>query len=181
MDSIQRILQGDRTIYADIIQWYSGDVLRLCYSLLWDTEESKDVFQETLLRLIQTVQAGNLRSANGSIKGFLLKTARNLCIDRLRKRVRFDSYEDEDIQHDSHLRTERTPDLVLEENNFQESFEYALSQLGDIQRIVIVLHELNQETHQEIANTLNLSVDAVKAQLSRARSKMRILLKPYWE
>ena len=176
---IKRMLQGDPACFDDITAWYADDVLRLCYGLLWDRQEAEDTFQEVLLRLIQTVKKGRFRKSNGSIKGFLMQTARNLCIDQLRKRVDFRSIDDTEIQRHSHMRTFHSPDRALDEDRFQTAFEESLAKLSDAQRTILVLSELNGESHQVIAAALNLSTDCVKTHLYRARKKMRILLEPY--
>ncbi len=178
---IQRLQDGDPSCFHDIIAWYADDVLRLCYELLWDAEEAKDVLQETLLRFVQTVQKGRLRSENGSIKGLLMTTARNLCINRLRRTVRFRPLGETDATLNVHLQDVRTPDCAAADFQFEEAFEVALSQLTDAQRIVLVLHKLNGESQRTIAGTLGCSVDCVKAHLARARKKMRVLLQPFLE
>ncbi|RJP19329.1 MAG: RNA polymerase sigma factor [Candidatus Omnitrophota bacterium] len=179
-DLIQRLLRDDPTGFDDIITWYSADVMRLCYALLWDREEARDVLQETLFRLIDTVKQKRLRSSNGSIKGFLLTTARNLCIDKLRRKVNFASIDDEEEAIQDILPHEtNAPDRALDEQRFQTAFSSALARLTDAQRTVMVLHELNGESQAEIAANLHLSPDCVKTHLYRARRAMRILLQPF--
>jgi RNA polymerase sigma-70 factor, ECF subfamily len=54
--------------------------------------------------------------------------------------------------------------------------ERALSQLPDHQRVVVVLHDVEGFTHQEIARQLGIASGTAKATLSRARSTLRRLL-----
>jgi len=54
--------------------------------------------------------------------------------------------------------------------------ERALSQLPDRQRIVVVLHDVEGFTHEEIARQLGIATGTAKATLSRARSTLRRLL-----
>ena len=87
-DLITRIQTNDPACFKDIVSWYAADVLRLAYFLLQNRSEAEDVFQEAAIRLIRQARNGALRAQNGSIKGFLMKCARNICIDRLRKQKR---------------------------------------------------------------------------------------------
>ena len=54
--------------------------------------------------------------------------------------------------------------------------ERALSQLPDHQRVVVVLHDIEGYTHDEIARQLGIATGTAKATLSRARSALRRLL-----
>ncbi|MFH1739687.1 MAG: RNA polymerase sigma factor [bacterium] len=176
---IERMLEGDRTSFDDIVAWYSADVLRLCCLLLREPEEARDVAQESYLRLVELVKKKKFRTRNGSIKGFLITTARNLCIDRLKKRIHFCSVDEEHEISDTRFVDTYSPDAAMEETRLRSAFEKALTHLNDAQRAILILHELNGESQQNIANELKLSLNAVRTQLCRARRKMRILLTPY--
>ncbi|MFH1738743.1 MAG: RNA polymerase sigma factor [bacterium] len=180
-DLTRRMLRGDRTSFDDVVSWYSGDILCLCYALLWDRDEAQDVLQEAMLRLVRMVKERRFRGSNGSVKGFLMTAARNCCIDRLRRKREFRSIDEDDPFTPPQLRETFTPDIAADESRFQCAFEQALSHLTDAQRTVLVLHELNGESQQAIAKSLNISVDSVKIRLCRARRKLRILLEPYRE
>ncbi len=180
-DLTRRMLQGDRTSFDDIVSWYSADILRLCYALLWDRDEAEDVLQEAMLRLVRMVKERRFRGSNGSVKGFLMTAARNCCIDRLRRKREFCSIEEDEPFTHTQLRETFTPDIAADESRFQCAFEEALSHLTDAQRTVLVLYELNGESQQAIAKSLNVSVDCVKTHLCRARRKLRVLLEPYRE
>ena len=54
--------------------------------------------------------------------------------------------------------------------------ERALGQLPDHQRVVVVLHDIEGFTHEEIARQLGIASGTAKATLSRARSVLRRLL-----
>ncbi|RJP33859.1 MAG: RNA polymerase sigma factor [Candidatus Omnitrophota bacterium] len=178
-DLIQRMLNGDPASFHDIIAWYADDVLRLCFLLLRDEEEARDIFQESLLKLAQMVKQGRFRTANGSIKGFLLTTARNLSLNRLRKHLRYEPIPEEDDVHSPELVNSYSPLQATNDARFESRFDAALAQLTDLQRTVIVLHELNGESTENIADTLDLTVENVRMHLCRARKHMRRILAPF--
>lgn len=178
---IQRMMEGDSSCFDDIIAWYAQDVLRLCVMLLGDRDEAKDILQEILLRLLRTAKTGKLRLHNGSIKGFLLTVARNLCVDKLKKRKNFYSLNDEQISERFFISPESTPNEALDEIRFQNIFHRQLAQLSDIQRTIFVLRKLKGDSFKEIAATLCISVDSAKKHFYRALGILRILLKPYVE
>jgi RNA polymerase sigma-70 factor (ECF subfamily) len=176
---IERMLAGDATSFDDIVRWYAGDVLRLGYLLLHDPEEARDVLQESLIRLVRLVKEGRFRTQNGSIKGFLLVTARNLCLDRLKRKITTFEVDEELMEVPERLIERTTPDRVADQERFQDAFEQALMALSDLERTVLVLHEVHGENNQSIAAELHLTVNAVTTHLCRARRKLRMILEPY--
>lgn len=166
---IDRMLDGDRTSFNDIVAWYAGDVLRLCIMLLRRREDAEDVLQESMLRLVKQVKAGRFRKQNGSIKGFLLQTARNLCIDKLRKKSGFLTSTDDYIIEKISVHESDTPAQATDAKRLEDEFQKALGQLNDSQRTVFVLHELNGEPYKQIAQSLDISVEAVRKHMFRAR------------
>ena len=178
-DLVTRMLHGDHTAFEDVITWYAEEVLRLSYWLLRDRQEAEDVLQESLLSLARLVKAGKLRKSNGSIKGFLLRCARNLCIDRLRKKPAFSSIDEEDAVSESQLQVNDLPSRAVETSRFYAELEKSLDKLSDRQRTIFILYELNGESYQEIAETLRVSIEYVRKNLYRARRKLETDLAPF--
>ncbi len=174
----ERMMRGDRSCYEEIVALYADDVYRLCYVLLWNREEAQDVLQEALLRLVRLVQQGRFRTADGSIRGFLMTAAKNLCLNRLRSRVNF--YELEAVEPVSvEAADTMTPDRVADAARFAAEFDNALGRLPALQRAAWVLFAMNGESYADIAKALNVSVSNVRISLHRARRKMRLFLEQY--
>lgn len=181
MSFAQRLSAGDPSSYEELLDGCSEDILRLANLILRDADEARDVLQESVLRLIRQAREGRLRSVNGSIPGFLIVTARNQCIDRIKKRMRLKPIEDEEESRDCRFADWRTPSVVAFESQFEEAFGRALDRLNPIQRAILVLRELNGESPADIAQSLGLSVENVRMHLCRARKKMREILEPFVE
>ena len=178
-DIVDRMLRGEASGFDDVVAWYSEDVLRLCYLMLRDREEALDAFQDVMFRFVERVRSGRFQSRDGSIKGFLLTCARNLCIDRLRGRKNFLSFVEDVPSGEPSLRNTRTPDRVADEARLQAAFLDALSQLTDSQRTVLVLFDVKGDSYKEIAEALDISIGKVKTDLHRARRKLRRILEPF--
>lgn len=179
-DLIQRIRSSDGGSFDDIVSLYAENLYRLCVLLLQDRDEAKDIVQETLFRFIRSVQEKKFRSANGSIKGYLNRIARNLCLDRIKQRYKFREGDEESIETSFEALDTNTPDRVTDESRLETHFAHALSRLTPLQRTILILHEVNEESYEDIARTLNLTVNNVRTHLWRARETMRRLLAPYW-
>ena len=130
-DLIERMLTGDPASFETILDWYSDDILRLAYALLRDEEEAKDVLQEAMFSLAEVFGQERFRQPGGSIKGFLLRSARNLCLNRLRRRPEFRSVDESESSFPVRLQEKHTPDVAADENRLRSAFDNALSQLTE--------------------------------------------------
>jgi RNA polymerase sigma-70 factor (ECF subfamily) len=65
------------------------------------------------------------------------------------------------------------------EPDLRDRLQQAMETLPDGYRAVLVLHELEGYTHEEIGGMLGIEVGTSKAQLFRARAKLREALAPH--
>ncbi len=175
---IQRMRAGDPYAFEDIVSWYAPGVLRLAYLLLQDRQEAEDVLQEALLKLVNKIKDGSFQNRNGSVQGFLLTCARNLCIDLLRKRSRFSSLDEFEAAADAVPDPQQSAWTRLRDDDLYTQLDWALSTLSTQQRTILVLYEVNGESYEKIARTLNIRIETVRKSLYRTRKKLRELLEP---
>ena len=171
-----RINLSNRTCFEDIVSKYAQDVLRLAYLLLQDRDEAEDVLQESLLKLVKRISQNHFQNRNGSIRAFLLTCARNLCIDLLRKRNRTVFLEDNEALLESTPDTRLNPLNVLKEKDLHQQLDLALSTLSVKQRTILALFEVHNDSYEDIALSLNITVESVRKTLYRARKKLRAIL-----
>lgn len=140
--------------------------------MLKDPAEAQDVAQEALVRLWQhqaQVDAPGARS-------WLMRTAHNLCIDRMRKRrVRSEIADGEtmvDLQSDHNP----GPQQRAEASEIGDRIEGALATLSSVDRAVIVMREVQGLPYDEIAQVLRVPLGTLKARLHRARDRLRTKL-----
>jgi RNA polymerase sigma factor (sigma-70 family) len=142
---------------------------RYCARLMGSVIDGEDVVQDTLLRALVALQ--DVEDVP-PLRPWLFRVAHNRALDLLRGRSvrnaeRLDSApEVADTGH---------PD-PLEMLMRQEAVKTAVSRFADLpvlQRSVVVLKDVLDESLAEIATLLDLSVDAVKAHLARGRARLR--------
>ena len=140
--------------------------------MLKDTAEAQDVAQEALVRLWQHRSSVDEPGA----RSWLMRTAHNLCIDRLRKRrVRSEVADGEtvvDLQSDDNP----GPQQRVEAGEIGNRIEGALVEMSDLDRAVIVMREIQGLPYDEIAETLGVPLGTLKARLHRARDRLRAQL-----
>lgn len=174
-----RLIRGHPSAFEDVLNWYAEDVLRLAAFLLNDRDEARDVLQETMLNFVETVKKKQVYMNNGSIKPLIVTIARNLCINRLKKIKRFVEWPEDSFEQDFTMADPQTPLLSAGENEFETAFQEALKHLSPLQRTVLVLHELQNDSFHEIARSLGISYESVKKNFYRGLRKIRVLLEPF--
>lgn len=165
---VARTADGDEAAFGELLRRHQDAVYGFACRMLGDAcQEAEDIAQETFLRLYQT--AGRYR-ADASLRTFLLRIARNLCVDHFRKK-RPDLLDDiPDTPSDE------TPLDLLESAITVDRLEKAIAGLPANQRTAILLRHSEQLAYHRIAESMDLSVGAVESLLVRARRALRRVL-----
>ncbi|MCX7907912.1 MAG: RNA polymerase sigma factor [Ignavibacteria bacterium] len=154
--------------FLEIYRRYSNRIYAYCKRFLGDREDAMDVFQDTFIKFYQTSKDEREMT---NLPAFLLRIARNLCLNALRQRRQ--STEIEDYMH--FINTEKDN----EETELLNLIKTALSKLPEEYREIFILREYQGMSYNEIANHLNISLPLVKVRLFRAKEKLREILAPY--
>lgn len=149
------VLRHDRAVY------------RAARALLRDDREAEDVVQETFLRYWQQGHAVLQPRA------WLLRVARNACLDRLRRSGRLVSEEDTQV---AEQRDERDPPWHYQQDELRERLSALVARLPEPQRSLIELFDGQGVSGAECAEILGLSLTQVKVYLHRARRRLRAQL-----
>lgn len=139
--------------------------------MLEDNDEAQDAVQEVFLKL------WNYRNKMESIKNieaFAMKITKNWCIDRLKskKPVYIESYNG---SYDFRKET-GNPHEILESSDTMKELNDIISELPEQQRMIIQLRDVEGYEFEEIAEILNINVNTVRVNLSRARNKIKDIL-----
>lgn len=137
--------------------------------ILRDPEDAKDVAQECLIRLWrhrEQIEPGT------RCRSWLLRSAHNLCIDRLRRRSsRPEAVRDEDVADPTDARP--GPERLTSSAEVAGRLERALLELNHRDRAIVLLREVEGLPYEEIAGLFDLKLGTLKATLHRAREKLR--------
>jgi RNA polymerase sigma-70 factor (ECF subfamily) len=169
--------QGSQEAFTELVEAYQTHVYNLCYRMLGEPESAEDAAQETFLRAYQHLQRYD---RSRPFATWLLSIAAHYCIDRLRRRrFSFSSLDD-----DQEWGATELPDLdapnpedVTVHRERSGQMQAAIGKLSPTDRAAIVLRYWHDCSEAEIADTLDLSVSAVKSRLHRARRE----LAGYWQ
>lgn len=161
--------EGDDGAFSELMRRHQDAVYGFACRFLGDMHEAEDVAQETFLRLYR---AASRYRPEASLRTFLLRITRNICIDHLRKKrpVLMDKIPE--------IAAEETPVDLLEGAIDADRLERAIEELPVNQRSALVLRHNEQLSYCQIAEIMGISVSAVESLLVRARRTLRRNLAP---
>lgn len=162
---IARVRAGEPAAERALYDTHVDRVFRLAYRMAGDDDLARDFTQETFIRAFARLDTfrGEARLAT-----WLYAIATSVALNGLRKVKRFRTRE---------IGIEAADGVVggtrQAEPDLKTRLHQAIDALPEKYRMVVVLHDIEGYTHEEIAATLDIEVGTSKAQLSRARGKLR--------
>ncbi len=141
--------------FTRIYELYYEDIYYYIYSYTLNSTESKDILQETFLKLYKNIE--DLPNDDIQIKKWLMRVASNHSKNYLKSfwHVRTKTLSNEELNH-------------ITSKNEEDIFDI-LQKMNKKYRKLLYLHYYEGFDIKEIASILNLSESAVKMRLSRAR------------
>jgi len=180
---IQTAIRGNLEAFNSLVLHYQDSVYTLAYRIMGDSHSAADVSQEAFIlayRRLDSYRGGNFRS-------WLLRITTNTAYDELRRRKRrpataFDDLPGAEMDDGPPLPGDTpTPEQVVQQGELQSAIQNCINALGDDQRLVLVLSDIEGLSYQEIAENLGVQLGTIKSRLSRARSSVRHCLQAVQE
>lgn len=173
-DLLTAAARGDGAAFRHLLDRYAGRVFANCYRVLGESDEAEDAMQESFARLWKVLGRHTGAAApDRDAGGWLMRTSRNLCIDRLRRRKRWTT--DETV-----LEMQPDPTPGAEERrqtqDVGDRVRNALNDLPDRQRAAIAMVHFEGLPQTEAAEAMGVSVDALESLLARGRRSLRARL-----
>jgi RNA polymerase sigma-70 factor (ECF subfamily) len=168
---IERVRAGDAAAERKLYDSHVDRVFRLAFRMAGDGDLAKEFTQDTFVRAFERI--GDFRG-EAAFSTWLHSVATSVVLNGLRKVKRFRTRETDldDAGHVATGRPEADPDL-------KQRLSAAIDALPKHYRMVFVMHDVEGYTHEEIGIALGVETGTSKAQLSRARAKLRDALKDF--
>ena len=165
--------QGDDEAFTRLVETYQTPVFNLCYRMLGEPELAEDAAQETFLRAYQHLHRYDRKRP---FPTWLLSIAAHYCIDRLRRRkfsmFSMDAEDEEGNSIELPDLDAPNPESETVKGQMQERIHAMLKDLDNTDRAAIIMRYWYDYSEKEIAESLNLTVSAVKSRLHRARKEL---------
>lgn len=143
---------------------------RLAYRFLKDPDDAKDALQEVYIKLWKLKDK---LEEYKSIEAFAMTVTKNHCLDKikLKRTVSLEAKHTYDRSNE-----DADPQLKLELKDDIQRVTDLLSLLPDQQRMILELKDIEGYSYEEIEEVMDLPVNTIRVNLSRARKKIRELL-----
>ena len=175
---LARAKKGEIAAFESLMTAYENRIYSLALRSTGSEQDAADITQEVFLRAWK-----NLDSFRGdsSLSTWLYRVTSNLCVDFARKKAvegMPTSIDDEespaaDLADPSRM---AQPEAAAENSELREELQFALAQLSEEHRRVVLLRDVAGMTYTDIARTLGLEEGTVKSRLARARASLRKIL-----
>jgi RNA polymerase sigma-70 factor, ECF subfamily len=175
----------DVAAFAILVARYDRKIFRIAFAIAQNREDAQDVVQEAFLRAFAKLRQF---SGNSSFYTWLVSITVNQALMKLRsqRRVKLCSLEGEDefalnVLEQIPQQSIPNPEQLCYTSELNRLLTKSLARLSPRLRAVFVLRDVEGLSMIETAETLNITVAAVKARLFRARHLLRKQLSKYFQ
>jgi len=180
---IKAIQAGDHQAFESLVHRYQRQVANLIYVTMGSSDDVDDIAQEVFIRVYRSLPRFKF---DASFFSWIYRITMNLCIDEIRKHKIRKVLSLDFLTEDALEKSRKNKDHVMPSDSIltderRQVVQAALQRLKPEHRDILVLREYNDLGYSEIAETLDISLEAVKSRIFRARSELKNLLSEYFE
>lgn len=173
--------KGDDKAFEYIYKTYFSFLLNYSKHILKDAEAAEEIVESTFLNFWENRSSIKLET---SLKSYLFKSVYNNCLNHIKHlhvKERYVLYFKHHVQTDNEgeIISSEYPIAQLIEKELAELLDQAIQNLPGQCREIFIMSRYQNLKNEEIAHRLNISVNTVRTQISRALTKLRENLKDY--
>ncbi len=179
---VKDIKRGNAAAMEEIVRRYSNKVYNLAYHLTRDASAAEEIMQEVFLTVISKI---NTLTNDAYFSTWLYRVATNASYGFLRKERKFSDQTtlddiDQEPSQDYEYDWSTLPDDILLSEESRGILQGSIDSLPEAMRTVVIMKDIEGFSNEEIAQSLGLSVPAVKSRLHRGRLVLRDVLSGYF-
>ncbi len=175
---------GEPRAFDELVRRYQDKVFRLCFKILRHEEDAAEALQDAFLSAFRGLK--NFK-AESTFSTWLYRIATNAALMKYRRRrdghVSYEqsqgAIEDAEPMAIADWSTQPLDDLLDAET--REILSQEVQRLPDNEREVFVLRDIMEQSNEQVARELGLTVAAVKSRLHRARVHLRDRVNRYFK
>lgn len=163
---VERARGGEEAAYGALVERYMRAAYVVALSVTRRHEDAEDAAQESFLVALERLEECRNPDKFG---GWLMTIVRN----RSRNLIRRESLRETDPVPESTSSMEPTPEGMTEQAELRSHLTEALAELPEVQRQIVLLHDMEGWKHREIAQRLGIPSGTVRSHLHFARKALR--------
>jgi RNA polymerase sigma-70 factor (ECF subfamily) len=183
-----QVRSGDAGAFEELVLRYQNRLLTVLEHQVGNREQAEDLTQEVFLRVFR---ARERYEPGAKFSTWLFTIANNVASNALRSKSRrrevgvpdSNGSDSAPLQLDQLAKAASSfmPSRALDKAEQSEMVRHAVAALNERQRMALLLAKFEGMSYQDIAESMGLSVQAIKSLLSRARVNLKEILTPYVE
>jgi RNA polymerase sigma-70 factor (ECF subfamily) len=175
---------GDRLAFEELVRRYDREVLRLALNLVHRSEDARDIYQESFLRVYRNLHRFRFEC---SFYTWLYRIVTNVALDHLRRRSsrredqapaseEYDGTSRDFFDRQPESNAASNPERVVLGQELGQRIQEAIDRLSPRERVVFELKHYQGLKLRAIGEMLGTSEETVKNSLFRATRKLRASL-----
>src|SRR5471032_1630287 len=174
---VRRARRGDLTAYDELVKRYQERIYATIYHMTSNHEDANDLAQEAFIKAYSALKSFK---GGSSFYTWLYRIAFNKTINFLKQRknkfhlslsdIDFNAEHDPDLMA---LISDKTPVREVGLSELQKKLNEALLKLSEPHRMVVVLHDVQGQSHEEIAEIMGCNIGTVRSRLFYARQQLQ--------
>src|SRR5271167_4132968 len=180
---VRRARRGDLEAYDELVRRYQQRIYATIYHMTSNHEDANDLAQESFIKAFSALKSFK---GGSSFYTWLYRIAVNKTINFLKQRKNRTHMSLNDLdfnaEHDPDLMaliSHKTPRRDAGLSELQEKLNAALQKLSEPHRLVVVLHDVQGQSHEEVADVMDCNIGTVRSRLFYARQQLQSLLTDY--
>ena len=182
-DLVQRARNGDLSAYDELVKRYQERIYATIYHMTSNHEDANDLAQDAFIKAFSALKSFK---GGSTFYTWLYRIAVNKTINFLKQRknkyhlslndLDFNAENDPDLVA---LISHKTPQRDAGLSEVQKKLSEALLKLSEPHRMVVVLHDVQGQSHDEIAEIMGCNIGTVRSRLFYARQQLQGYLAEY--
>jgi len=174
-DLITRFVKGEQSCFEQLIHRHKNKVFSYINLYIRDQALAEDIFQDTFLKVIQSVKAGKYAD-NGKFLSWVMRIAHNLIIDHFRRIKQMNTISNDNYESDLFNSKKFAEDNIEDDmirRQILKDVRTMISMLPEDQREVVILRHYAGLSFKEIAEITDVSINTALGRMRYALINMR--------
>jgi len=177
---VNAYINGNEKALSQLIERHKQRVYSFVYSKVLDRDVTEDIFQDTFIKVINTLKKGNYNE-EGKFLPWVMRIAHNLIIDHFRRNTRMPKFENNDdfnifsVLSDSDLNIEKR----MIKSQVEEDVQKLIHELPEDQKEVLMMRIYKDMSFKEISEQTGVSINTALGRMRYALINLRKVIEKH--
>ena len=177
---VNAYINGNEKALSQLIERHKQRVYSFIYSKVLDRDVTEDIFQDTFIKVINTLKKGNYNE-EGKFLPWVMRIAHNLIIDHFRKNTRMPKFKNNDdfnifsVLSDNNLNIEKQ----MIKSQVEEDVQKLILELPEDQKEVLMMRIYKDMSFKEISEQTGVSINTALGRMRYALINLRKVIEKH--